>query len=194
MAHKVTRPCSRNGCPAPARASMMLDYAGKQVTLVPLMDLRDPRFLEVCPPHAEGMDVPRGWKLVDERDEEPTTPSGPPTAEEMGSSATVAVLAAALREAPEQDEPGPPEPIAAVPALDELPAASDLPEVVARPQPPSGRTAEPRPHAPRDERQLRLDPDGGSATDPEAEPPTTAGARPSVARPVLAARDDARPT
>lgn len=86
---------------------MALDYAGKQVTLVPLLDERDPRFLEVCPSHAEGMDVPRGWDLVDERGEEAPAPVGPPSAEEMGSSSTVAVLAAALRGVPSEDDAAP---------------------------------------------------------------------------------------
>ncbi len=188
MAHKVTRPCSRNGCPAPARASMELDYAGKKVTLVPLMDRRDPRFLEVCPTHAEGMDVPRGWDLVDERDEEPMTPSGPPTAEEMGSSATVAVLAAALREVPAQADPADEDPIVDEVPLPSVVVAEPQPQPQPQPQPPSGRTVAPRHvEAVPDERQLRFD----AAADPSDGAVTDTDSR-AVARPVRAARDEAQ--
>lgn len=73
-----------------------MDYQAQVVTLVPLLAERDPRFLEVCPTHADAMGVPQGWSLVDERGEAPAPVQGPPSADEMASTATVAVLAAAL--------------------------------------------------------------------------------------------------
>ncbi len=180
---------------------MVLDYAGKQVTLVPLLEERDPRFLELCPSHAASLDVPRGWDLVDDRDEEPAEPTGPPTAAEMGSSATVAVLAAALREPAEPEQPVGPE------SVDDLVDASDpvapRPTLVeptepvaagdTRPTPPSGRTAQPvhpdRRQRPTDQRQLPLEGtlpgEGGGRAPAPAD-------RVAAPRPVPAAREARR--
>lgn len=98
MARKVLRPCRRSDCPAPARTSILLDYPGRQITLVGLFEDCDPRFMELCPTHADGIQVPLGWSLVDERADRPE--AGSPSAGDLGSAATVAVLATALQQSP----------------------------------------------------------------------------------------------
>lgn len=104
LGSRVARPCQRNDCPAPARAGVELNHGDKVAQLVDLPGERDPRRMELCADHARHLTVPLGWDLDDARtDVETETPTGPPTAAELGSVSTLETLAAALHEPDEMD-------------------------------------------------------------------------------------------
>lgn len=97
MAAKVTRPCQRNDCPAPARAGVELSSTDQVAVLVDLPADRDPRRMELCSDHAASMTVPMGWTRDDQRaPDEVDAPTGPPTLAEIASLSTLDVITAAL--------------------------------------------------------------------------------------------------
>ncbi|MTV26006.1 DUF3499 family protein [Nitriliruptoraceae bacterium ZYF776] len=105
LARAAERPCARPGCPAPARATLRFAYATAEAVLDRLTPEPDPQAYDLCVAHAERTDPPRGWKLTDQRPDderdEPIVP--PPASQHLGSEATVAVLAAALRAVPDAE-------------------------------------------------------------------------------------------
>lgn len=104
------RPCARPSCPAPARATLTFSYATREATLGRLTEERDPRGYDLCAAHAARTEPPRGWSLDDQRPEEDLQPAAPRPERDLGSEATVAVLAEALRAVPAPQQPaGPPE-------------------------------------------------------------------------------------
>jgi hypothetical protein len=108
LARAAQRPCARPGCPAPARATLTFVYARREALLDRLSETKDPQAYDLCAAHAARTEAPRGWGYVDVRpddDRAPIEPVAPPR-RDLGSDATVAVLAAALRAVP--DPPAPP--------------------------------------------------------------------------------------
>jgi hypothetical protein len=103
LARAAERPCARPSCPAPARATLSFAYATAEAHLDRLSDAADPQRYDLCARHAARTEPPRGWDLVDRRPDEDRVELDPPpiTRRELGSDATVAVLAAALRAVPE---------------------------------------------------------------------------------------------
>ncbi|MEX0836261.1 MAG: DUF3499 family protein [Nitriliruptor sp.] len=103
LARAAERPCSRPGCPAPARATLTFSYATAQALVERLSDEPDPQRYDLCSRHASRTEPPRGWGLEDRRPvEDRSEPEAPPVpSRDLGSDATVAVLAAALRAVPD---------------------------------------------------------------------------------------------
>jgi hypothetical protein len=103
LARAAERPCARPSCPAPARATLSFAYATAEAHLDRLSDAADPQRYDLCARHAARTEPPRGWDLVDRRPDEDRVELAPPPTprRELGSDATVAVLAAALRAVPE---------------------------------------------------------------------------------------------
>lgn len=103
LARAAERPCARPGCPAPARATLTFSYGTAEVHLDRLVDEVDPQGYDLCARHAARTEAPRGWGLTDRRPPEDRVVDEPAVAarRDLGSQATVAVLAAALRAVPE---------------------------------------------------------------------------------------------
>lgn len=122
LARAAERPCARPGCPAPARATLTFSYATAEVRLDRLADEVDPQGYDLCARHAARTEAPRGWGLADRRPEDDRLASEPPVVatRDLGSQATVDVLAAALRAVP-----GPEAPHRSAPTADEAPAVTD---------------------------------------------------------------------
>jgi hypothetical protein len=135
LARAAERPCARPSCPAPARATLSFAYATAEAHLDRLSDAADPQRYDLCARHAARTEPPRGWDLVDRRPDEDRVELDPPpiTSRELGSDATVAVLAAALRAVPEPPQRAPevaapvapPVTAVAAPPAASPPAASD---------------------------------------------------------------------
>jgi hypothetical protein len=141
LARAAERPCARPGCPAPARATLTFVYATREARLDRLSDAKDPQAYDLCAAHAARTEAPRGWGYVDVRPEDDRAPVEPIAAprRDLGSDATVAVLAAALRAVPDPPAPSSAGDVAAAP----LPAAP-----VAVPQPSEAVAAAPEPVEP----------------------------------------------
>lgn len=107
LARAAERPCARPGCPAPARATLTFSYATAEVHLDRLAEQVDPQGYDLCARHAARTEAPRGWGLTDRRPREDRVDAEPPPppVRDLGSEATVAVLAAALRAVPEPPLP-----------------------------------------------------------------------------------------
>jgi hypothetical protein len=102
LARAAERPCSRPGCPAPARATLSFSYATAEAFLDRLADESDPQRYDLCSRHASRTEPPRGWGLTDRRpDDDRLDHEPPPVVRDLGGDATVAVLAAALRAVPD---------------------------------------------------------------------------------------------
>lgn len=103
LARAIERPCSRPGCPAPARATLTFVYADAEVLLDRLADDVDPQGYDLCARHAARTEAPRGWGFTDRRPEDDRLDAEPaaPVVRDLGGQATVDVLAAALRAVPE---------------------------------------------------------------------------------------------
>ncbi|HEU4397409.1 MAG TPA: DUF3499 family protein [Actinomycetota bacterium] len=63
----VTRACARPGCADAATATFVYDYQARTTWLDALAAERHPMAYDLCPAHADGLTVPRGWRLVDRR-------------------------------------------------------------------------------------------------------------------------------
>lgn len=119
LARAADRPCARPGCPAPARATLTFSYATAEVHLDRLAAEVDPQGYDLCARHATRTEAPRGWGLTDRRPADDRLEDEPPAppARDLGSDATVAVLAAALRAVPEAGSaPAPVTPVVVEPA------------------------------------------------------------------------------
>lgn len=173
LSRAAQRPCSRPGCPAPARATLTFAYAERQAWLEPLQDRDEPQAYDLCAPHAARTQPPHGWRLRDRRsDEDRRTDPPPVTPSDLGGERTVAVLAAALRAvpdiAPERDDRPTPPSVGSDDAVGAA-AAADQPELAVP------VAAEPRPRR----------------SDPEGDPSPALGDDPQpVPRPPLVMRGD----
>jgi hypothetical protein len=98
----VSRPCARPSCQAPARASLIFNYANREAWLDTLHVAASPQVYDLCAAHAARTQPPHGWQLRDRRPEEEREPDEPPP---LGGEDTVAVLAAALRAVPDLPQP-----------------------------------------------------------------------------------------
>ena len=103
FARAVARPCARPGCPAPAASTLSFRYASREAWLAELRDDPTPETYDLCGSHADRTRPPHGWQLVDRRPVD-AADDGP---EGFGDDRTVAVLAAALRDATPAAEPPP---------------------------------------------------------------------------------------
>jgi hypothetical protein len=97
----VARSCARSGCSAPAAATLSFSYAERWARLSEVAPETRPQAYELCLAHATRTRAPRGWRLIDERDDAP-----PPTGPTVGSAGPggdrpVAVLAATPPAAPD---------------------------------------------------------------------------------------------
>ena len=63
----VSRSCARPGCGRPAAATLSYAYADGVVWLQDLATEDHPMVHDLCGAHADGVSVPRGWELSDER-------------------------------------------------------------------------------------------------------------------------------
>jgi uncharacterized protein DUF3499 len=110
VVHPITsgggRGCARPGCPAPASATMTFAYHPRTIRIGPLAAEAIPEAYDLCAPHADRSTPPRGWTLDDGRPTHPSVVGDAP----RGHDATVAVLAAALRQARPAATPPPPRP------------------------------------------------------------------------------------
>jgi hypothetical protein len=101
LARAARRPCSRPGCPAPARASLVFSYATREAWLDQLAE-PVPQAYDLCSPHADRTRPPHGWELRDRRPlEDRVAAPAAPAAGPLDEDHTVAVLAAALRAVPD---------------------------------------------------------------------------------------------
>lgn len=64
----MSRSCARPGCGRPAVATLSYAYADGIVWLAELAPEAHPMVHDLCSQHADGVRVPRGWELRDERD------------------------------------------------------------------------------------------------------------------------------
>jgi hypothetical protein len=69
----VSRSCARPGCAEAAVATLSYAYADGVVVLDDLAAEAHPMVHDLCRPHAEGLSVPRGWELRDERSTAPAS-------------------------------------------------------------------------------------------------------------------------
>ena len=63
----MTRQCNRSGCCEPAAATLGYDYGVRTAWLVDITDETHPATYELCHRHADGLCVPMGWALHDQR-------------------------------------------------------------------------------------------------------------------------------
>ena len=63
----MTRACARPACAEAATATFVYDYQTRTTWLDALAGERHPMAYDLCSAHADGLRVPRGWKLVDRR-------------------------------------------------------------------------------------------------------------------------------
>lgn len=63
----MSRSCARPGCGRPAVATLSYAYADGVVWLEDLAAEAHPMVHDLCGAHADGVRVPRGWELRDER-------------------------------------------------------------------------------------------------------------------------------
>ncbi len=63
----MTRQCNRTGCCEPAAATLGYDYAERAAWLVDATDRPHPATYDLCHRHADGLNVPMGWALHDQR-------------------------------------------------------------------------------------------------------------------------------
>lgn len=71
----MNRQCNRSGCGEPASSSLSFDYDHRTVWLVD-GTTSHPATYGLCPRHADGLRVPLGWTLQDDR--AGTRPAPPP--------------------------------------------------------------------------------------------------------------------
>jgi hypothetical protein len=79
----VSRSCARPGCAETAVATLSYAYADGVVVLDDLAAEAHPMVHDLCRAHAEGLRVPRGWELQDERSI-PSPPAGRDHADPYG--------------------------------------------------------------------------------------------------------------
>ncbi len=173
LSRAARRPCSRPGCPAPARATLTFAYAERQAWIERLQDAKEPQAYDLCATHAGRTRPPHGWQLRDrrpdeDRQEDHQIDSPPVTPTDLGSERTVAVLAAALRAvpdiAPERDDRQPQPSSVASDDAGASAAAPDQPELV-------GPAAGGSTRAPGDRTPTLLDAVGGERQGPRPRPP-----------------------
>lgn len=100
-------------------------YEAREARLTALAVDDGPETYDLCTDHAERTRPPHGWTLHDERPVE--APTELPDADDLRSSRTVAVLAAALRGDQPGGEPADEEPVTDAPAAQELDTPGDEP-------------------------------------------------------------------
>jgi hypothetical protein len=102
LSRAAERPCSRPGCPSPARATLTFAYAQREAWVERLREQPEPQAYDLCSQHASRTRPPHGWTLKDRRPEEERRIDPPPvTPADLGGERTVALLAAALRAVPD---------------------------------------------------------------------------------------------
>ena len=67
----MTRQCAKPGCSTTADATLTYDYGNRSAWIERLSDEPHPMTHDLCEGHAEGLSVPRGWRLEDRRIVEP---------------------------------------------------------------------------------------------------------------------------
>lgn len=67
----MSRHCARPGCNALANATLTYDYGNRAAWVERLSDEPHPMTHDLCERHANGLSVPRGWRLEDRRIVEP---------------------------------------------------------------------------------------------------------------------------
>lgn len=95
LSRAAGRPCSRPGCPSPARATLTFAYGTRDARLQALTEQPSPQAYDLCGSHADRTTPPHGWSLHDDRPSEDALDGSGSV--ELGGERTVAVLAAALR-------------------------------------------------------------------------------------------------
>lgn len=58
------RLCTRTSCTRPAAATLTYVYTDSTVVVGPLSSERIPGAFDLCPGHADGLSVPRGWEII----------------------------------------------------------------------------------------------------------------------------------
>jgi len=67
----MSRHCARPGCNAAADSTLTFDYGNRSAWLDRLSGEPHPMTHDLCERHADGLSVPRGWRLEDRRSVEP---------------------------------------------------------------------------------------------------------------------------
>ena len=62
-----SRTCAKPSCNVSANSTLTYDYSGQTVWLERLDPEAHPMRYDLCADHADGLRVPRGWALQDER-------------------------------------------------------------------------------------------------------------------------------
>lgn len=70
----MTRHCARPGCGQPATATLSYQYGSQEAWLERLSAEPHPMTHDLCQAHADGLSVPRGWRLDDRRVVAPLVP------------------------------------------------------------------------------------------------------------------------
>ena len=67
----MSRHCAKPGCNALAHATLTYDYANRTAWVERLAEEDHPMTHDLCERHANGLSVPKGWRLEDRRKVEP---------------------------------------------------------------------------------------------------------------------------
>ncbi|MET0904230.1 MAG: DUF3499 family protein [Acidimicrobiales bacterium] len=67
-----SRTCAKLGCNTSAVATLTYDYASRTAWMEHLGDEAHPMRYDLCPDHAGGLTVPKGWALQDRRTRHPS--------------------------------------------------------------------------------------------------------------------------
>lgn len=63
----MMRQCNRSACSEPAAATLGYDYATRTAWLVDAISEPHPATYDLCHRHADGLTIPMGWELHDQR-------------------------------------------------------------------------------------------------------------------------------
>jgi hypothetical protein len=67
----MSRHCAKPGCNVSATATLTYEYGNRVAWIERLADDAHPMTHDLCDRHADGLSVPRGWRLEDRRVVEP---------------------------------------------------------------------------------------------------------------------------
>ena len=67
----MSRHCAKPGCNTLAHATLTYDYGNRTAWVERLTEEDHPMSYDLCERHANGLSVPKGWRLEDRRKVEP---------------------------------------------------------------------------------------------------------------------------
>lgn len=63
----MTRQCNRSACSDTSAATLGYDYGTRTAWIVDVVDVAHPATYDLCNRHADGLTIPMGWELHDQR-------------------------------------------------------------------------------------------------------------------------------